>query len=464
MHRRVFLVKGMHCRSCEILLGGELKKMRGVEKVNVNFKTGRVEIFFADEIEQSRIANVVRAAGYSLSIGADGNDGKKKPWLSSDPKVYRTLAVSAIFLIILYFILRSLGLSSVNFGNGRPSSLLVVLTVGLTAGFSTCMALVGGLVLGFSARHTEKHPTATAAQKFRPHLFFNLGRIISYFILGGLIALIGEAFQLSGTVLGLITIAVGVVMLVLGVQLTELFPRLSGGVAVLPSSIGKALGMKGHETREYSHKNAIVGGALTFFLPCGFTQAMQLYAVTSGSFFSGALIMGIFALGTAPGLLGVGGLTSLVRGNAIKHFYRFAGALVFALAVVNMRNGLNLTGWGSISFPGNTESSVQTVAAPAKSSLENVELIGGVQVARMDQLANSYKPNSFVVKRSVPVKWIVTSKNPYSCAAALTMPAMGIQQYLEPGENIFEFTPQKTGNLNFSCSMGMYAGRFKVIE
>ena len=253
-------------------------------------------------------------------------------------------------------------------------------------------------------------------------------------------------------------------MLVLGMQLTELFPRLSGGVISLPSSIGKALGMKGHETREYSHKNAMVGGALTFFLPCGFTQAMQLYAVTSGSFLSGALIMGIFALGTAPGLLGIGGVTSLLKGNSIKHFYRFAGVLVFVLAVVNMRNGLNLTGWGSISFPKNTESSAPAAATPAKSSLKNVELIDGVQVARMDQVAYGYKPDYFEVKKGVKVRWIVDSKSQYSCAAALMLPAMGIQEYLNPGENVFEFTPQKAGNLNFSCSMGMYTGRFKVIE
>src|SRR3989344_5058005 len=463
MVKSLYIIKGMHCRSCEILLGGELKKMRGVEKVNVNFKTGRVEIISEAEIDRGKIANVVRATGYSLSDDTLEKDNVKT-LISNDPKVYRSLLISSIALVFLYLILRSLGLNNISFGNGQPSSLLVVLTVGLTAGFSTCMALVGGLVLGFAARHAEKHPTATTAQKFRPHLFFNFGRIISYFILGGIIALIGEAFQLSGTVLGLITIAVGIVMLVLGMQLTELFPRLSGGVISLPSSLGKALGMKGHETREYSHKNAMVGGALTFFLPCGFTQAMQLYAVTSGSFLSGALIMGIFALGTAPGLLGIGGVTSLLKGNSIKHFYRFAGVLVLALAVVNMRNGLNLTGWGSISFSKNTESSAPRAATPDKSSLKNVELIDGVQVARMDQVAYGYKPDYFEVKKGVKVRWIVDSKSQYSCAAALMLPAMGIQEYLNPGENVFEFTPQKTGNLNFSCSMGMYTGRFKVIE
>ena len=82
----------------------------------------------------------------------------------------------------------------------------------------------------------------------------------------------------------------------------------------------------------------------------------------------------------------------------------------------------------------------------------------------MDQVAYGYKPDYFEVKKGVKVRWIVDSKSQYSCAAALMLPAMGIQEYLNPGENVFEFTPQKAGNLNFSCSMGMYTGRFKVIE
>ncbi|NCP77121.1 sulfite exporter TauE/SafE family protein [bacterium] len=45
---------------------------------------------------------------------------------------------------------------------------------------------------------------------------------------------------------------------------------------------------------------ALGSGALTFFLPCGFTLAMQAYAITTGSFITGALTMMAFALGTAP--------------------------------------------------------------------------------------------------------------------------------------------------------------------
>lgn len=51
---------------------------------------------------------------------------------------------------------------------------------------------------------------------------------------------------------------------------------------------------------------APVVGALTFFLPCGFTQSMQLLALGSGSPVQGGIIMAAFALGTLPVLLAVG--------------------------------------------------------------------------------------------------------------------------------------------------------------
>lgn len=467
MDRKVFLIEGMHCRSCEILLGEKLRKISGVRKVNINAKTGKAEIFSDIDINIEKVENVVKDAGYSMG----GGDDSGKPWFNNDPKVYQNLVISVIILGTLYFVARAFGLGSIGFGNGKPSSLLVVFTIGLTAGVSTCMALVGGLVLGFAARHTEKHPNATSAQKFRPHLYFNLGRVLSYFLLGGVIALLGKAFQLSGTALGLITVAVGGVMFVLGVQLTELFPRLANGALTLPASIGKIFGLRGHESKEYSHTNAMIGGALTFFLPCGFTQAMQIYAVSSGSFITGALIMGIFALGTTPGLLGIGGVTSIVEGPWIKRFYRFIGVLVLALAIVNLTHGFNLLGWkrNVSNDTKSTDNSSSTTSNASKNSsssedLKNVTLENGVQIARMDQLANSYKPNSFVVKKGVPVKWIVTSKNPYSCAASLVMPSANISTYLESGENVLEFTPSKTGVMRFSCSMGMYTGSFKIVD
>ena len=86
-----------------------------------------------------------------------------------------------------------------------------------------------------------------------------------------------------------------------------------------------------------------------------------------------------------------------------------------------------------------------------------------VQVIYMDQVGAGYKPNSFTIKKDVPVKWIITSKS-QSCSASLYSKKLNINKELSPGENVIEFTATETGKITFSCYMGMYSGSFTVIN
>lgn len=445
-------IRGIHCRSCEILIEGKLKEIPHVNKVIVSYKSKNAIIFSDKPISEELLRHKIEDAGYS--VGADG----PKEWLTKNPIVYKELVKSFILILVLYLIAKSLGLFNISISSSNPSNLWIVLLVGITAGLSTCMALVGGLILGISAKHAEKHPEATSAEKFRPHLYFNFGRILSYFVLGGIIGLVGKAFQLSGTTLGSLTIFVGLVMLLLGIQLTELSPKLSGFSFTLPTGLSKFFGIKKHHQKEYSHKNSIITGTLTFFLPCGFTQAMQLYAMTTGSFIGGALIMATFAIGTAPGLLGIGGFTSIIKGSFAKRFFKFAGIIVILLALFNISNGLNLT--GITSKLANYSKNNNKVLA----NDPNVKIENGVQIIRMNQLSTGYSPKNFIIKKGIPAKWIINSKDPGSCAASLYSQKLNVRKYLNSGENIIEFTPTEIGKIPFSCSMGMYRGWFDVVE
>jgi plastocyanin len=248
-------------------------------------------------------------------------------------------------------------------------------------------------------------------------------------------------------------------MLVVGLQLTELFPRLSNVSFSLPSGISNFLGLKKQNNKEYSHLNSMLIGALTFFLPCGFTQAMQLYAMSTGSFWSGALIMGVFALGTAPGLLSIGGLTSIAKGPFARRFFKTAGVLVVALAVLNISNGLNLTGLGAGLFTRATKTtSASNISDP------NVKIENGVQIVSMDQTASGYSPNHFTIKQGIPVKWVITSYDQTTCAGDLYSKQLNIRTFLKAGENDFSFTPDEAGTITFMCSMGMYRGSFDVVN
>jgi sulfite exporter TauE/SafE/copper chaperone CopZ len=375
MGKIIIPIRGMHCASCEILIGEQLKNISGVTMVSVNQKRALAEITYCGaQPSNETIARSVQEAGYSVG------QKERLTWFSRNRADYRDLIRAGAILFVIYWFAKQFNLFSLDIGDSN-TGVAVALLVGLVAGVSTCMALVGGLVLGISARHAEMHPEATTMQKFRPHIYFNIGRIVGYAILGGLIGLVGKAFQPSVNLLGLLTMVVGGVMIFFGLKLIEIFPILKDKSITLPAGIAKFFGLN-KEMREYSHKGAMTTGALTFFLPCGFTQAMQLYAVSTGSFWQGMAIMGLFAVGTAPGLLGVGGMASIFKGRKARIFFMTAGLAVIVLGWYNVTNGSSLLS-GSVS----------------KTDTTTVET-GEAQEVRMTQSGGGYSPNVFTVEKA----------------------------------------------------------------
>lgn len=437
----------MHCRSCELLTEEEIAKVPGVAKVKTNFRTGSVEIFYQDkEPDGEAISEAVKNAGYEIGKGA-------RPWINRDIAAWSELLFAFGVVFVLFVLAKSFGLFDISLGSSEKlSSIPFVLLLGVVAGLSTCMAIVGGLVLAASARYSEMHPEATVRQKFLPNAYFNFGRIGGFIFFGAILGAAGSTFQLSSLSVGTLTVFVGSVMLLIGLQLLELFPRLSAWKLMLPKGIAKALGIQSHAKKEYSHSRVMMLGAATFFLPCGFTQAVQLFVVTQGSPIVGALTMGAFALGTAPGLLGIGGVAATAAGWFRRFFFKMAGLVVLALGAFNVENGFALVKLGPDQQAVDEESASVDVSAAA------------AQIVRVTQKGNGYFPSQITVKRGKPVRLIMDSQESYSCAVSFAVPKLGIRKTLSPGENVFEFTPEKSGPIPFSCSMGMYRGVINVID
>lgn len=439
MQKNKVLIQGMHCESCAIRIEQALNAIEGIEQVSVNREKGEAIIGFngpAPTYEQ--IEKAICDVGYSIGSAED------VPWISKRAKDYTHLLIGGVILGALYLIARMTGLLDLRLDT-TGENIWVALLVGLTAGVSSCMALIGGLTLGFSARHAELHPEATPLQNFRPHLFFNAGRLLGYALLGGFIGLIGSVISISTTILNLMAFAVGIVMVFLGLKLIDIFPILKNKTITLPKALSNVLGLRDSD-KEYSHSGAFIAGSLTFFLPCGFTQAMQLYAVSTGDFGKGALVMFLFAVGTTPGLLGIGWLSSVFKGLRARIFFATAGLVVIVMGSITIANALPPLPSLTQQHPAVTESILN----------------GGAQEVRMTQGPNGYSPNQFILKKGVPVRWIVDSTSQYSCANYLVMSDYDVRQTLKPGENVIEFTPTEDGKIPFACSMGMYRGTFIV--
>src|SRR5258708_6152629 len=127
----------------------------------------------------------------------------------------------------------------------------------------------------------------------------------------------------------------------LGLQMLRLLPALTRFLPTMPKSVSHFI----HDLAERdANGGAFVLGAATFFLPCGFTQALQLYVLAKGSFAIGALSMLAFSLGTLPALLSLSALSSLASGKLQRHFLKFAGVAVIVLGIANIQYGLVLAG------------------------------------------------------------------------------------------------------------------------
>jgi sulfite exporter TauE/SafE/copper chaperone CopZ len=446
-------IKGMHCASCELLIAEELELIPGVTSAQASLKTNSATIVSAEQVSDKDIESAVRAAGYEV-----GYESGQKPFFTHNERIWKDFAIGIIVVLGLYVLFQVLGIDKLTSSTSNSSSTgTMALLVGLTAGFSTCMALIGGLVISVAAKYAENHPTETAFQKFRPHLFFNAGRIVSFVVFGAVIGAIGSAVALKGSMLGFLTIAVGVVMLILGLQLTEIFPRITRGLT-LPSGLAKRLGINTRKEREYSHKNAFLMGAATFFLPCGFTQAMQLLAVSTGNPVQAAVIMGAFAIGTTPGLLTLGGLTSVVKGAFAQRFFRIVGVIVVAMALINFTNGFTLAGLNR--FLDSSKPMVNTAVQQESSE-------GSVILNTTFKLKEDIVPSTFTAKVGQKTTLVVDVKEDgQGCMSTIMIIGLDdTPQYLKKGKKIeLTFTATKPGTYTIACAMGVPRGSITVTE
>lgn len=353
---------------------------------------------------------------------------------------YLQIGSIAIILFGIYLILKEIDIFNFNVGVSDQMSYGLIFLIGLVASTSSCTAVTGGLLISLSTKYQ---------QKFKPFLLFNIGRIISYAILGGLAGMLGSLFSFSPKATGFITILAAIFMILIGLKILNLFPSLNKITPKMPAFVSEKLLSADKKSVPF------ILGALTFFLPCGFTQSLQLYAMSTGSFTEGALTMFFFALGTAPALLSLSLFSRFSKGVFSKVFLKFAGVLVLLLGFYNIQNGLFLSG-NSLKF-GTASNFDQTLEA-------EIKMEDGKQVIAMESGFYGYDPNEFVLKKGVPVRWEVSATTGGGCQDVLVVPDLEIVAYLKNGLNLIEFTPEKTGDLAFSCSMGMFRGNFTVVD
>ena len=444
-----FPVKGMTFRSCEARIGRFVGRLPGVEHVSASAAKGQVVVECLSPVSAASIMSAIGSAGYE--VGRDS-------WLATDPVVWGTAGFSVVVVLGLAIAAQLSGIGDLanSAGDISRGGVLVAMLLGLAAGVSTCMALVGGLVLGLSASYQAGRPAGTGrAAQMRPALVLVGGRIVGCTALGALLGVLGASVSMPPQLTAALMLGVSVVMLLLGARLTGLSPRLAGWSPTLPTSLGHRLGLSGEGgTGAHSDRRAATLGALSFFLPCGFTQAIQIFALSTGSPAYAAVLLGVFALGTAPGLLALAGLPLVVPSRVKPTLLRVVGIVVIGFAALNGGAGLRLSGFA-----------LPSVVGAARAADVDASIVGadGVERITTRQDAGAYSPSNVTIYAGYPVEWTVVSSNTSTCAASIFAPGVDIRSSLHKGPNTFSLPPLPAGVLRYTCAMGMYAAQITVV-
>lgn len=318
-----FHVSGTHCPSCKIFIEDTLNEQIGIKSTQVDLK--RETVSFETDLDDSqyKLAEVltekIKHNGYELSVEKKVRENK------NGGVIWKALPIGLAFLALFFFIQKS---GILNFGLGGTVTPVTSFIIGLIASVSSCLAVVGGLVLSLSATVSQDK-----VSDIKPMMLFHGGRLISFAVLGGVLGAVGSAIGISFTLTAILGIIASVVMIVLGLNLVGVFEK---NIIALPSNVFSFF-------RKVEHKTMapFLVGVGTFFLPCGFTQAMQVAALSSGSFLSGLLIMTAFALGTLPMLALLSfGSASFAQSKHAPLFFKSAGVVVIGLGTFALLAGL----------------------------------------------------------------------------------------------------------------------------
>ncbi len=323
MNTYTFHVSGTHCASCKIFIEDVLGEQELVRSVLVDLKKAIVEVEVNGDQDPEELAklltSLIQANGYTLSV-------EKTATLKQGSDVIWQALPIGLGLLALFFLLQKSGI--LNLGIGGQVTPVTSFVIGLIASVSSCLAIVGGLVLSLSAKISQDTINDT-----KTFTLFHTGRLVSFALLGGVLGAVGGVIGMNFTLTAILGLLASIVMLLLGLNLVGVFTKTT---VALPSGLFNFF-------RKIEHRTftPLILGFATFFLPCGFTQSMQVSALGSGSFVSGSLIMFAFALGTLPMLLLLSfGSASFAHSKYSPLFFKSAGVVVLGLGLFAFLAGL----------------------------------------------------------------------------------------------------------------------------
>lgn len=405
-------VEGMTCEHCENSVKHALKGMKKIKNLKVDHVKGILS-YDSDVDYSSEIIRRLSSTPYSI--------------VAKKEVLQKTTQFTLIMILILAFsgiLYNKFSLSAFSTEIGLSGAFIF----GLITSFH-CMGMCGGIAV-------TQIQSEVASQNITKSLIYNFSRIMTYALIGGTIGAIGQGLSLSFQSKGLIFLAIGGFMLVMGAKNIGLIKLR---IPVLKFGFSK----KGNK------HSSVITGVLNGFMPCGPLQTMQVIALSTMSFMGGFTMMLAYGLGTVPMMFLFANVGSLIGKKYHGQLVKASGILVIVMAMSVIGQGVNALGL--------------TVPVVESNSVGYATVVDGVQIVDME-INGYYDISDVKVKKDMPVRIVMNATRLNGCIDTITIPEYNIAKGLILGENIMEFTPTSAGNLRLTCWMSMVSTSLEVTE
>lgn len=421
-------VEDMSCASCEQKIYKRLVKLKGIKELNVSYKDSCVVLEYdKNMITLEQIENEIEAVGYTVKK----QKGKNCKFLG------------IVFIIVSLFLVveNTIGFNFIPSVN-QSMSYGMLFFIGLLTSVH-CIAMCGGINLSQSIDKNSNEVSLLG--RIKSPILYNTGRVISYTVIGGIVGIIGQVLSPTGFFKGVIALIAGLFMVIMGLNMLNIFPKLRKFNIKMPTFIIKRI------SKLKIKNSALYVGLLNGLMPCGPLQSMQIYALGTDTAIEGALSMMFFSLGTVPLMIGVGIFSTFLSKSFAKQMIRVGATLVLVLGVVMFNRGLNLAGV-STDFFNSTHA-------------ENIAIVQEEKQIVYSKISSGSYP-TITVQEGIPVEWNIKvgDKDLNGCNNPITLPSYGVEKELEVGDNIISFTPEKEGKYVYTCWMGMISGTIEVVK
>ena len=420
-------ISGITCDNCRNKIQKELLNIKEIKDVKIVSNIAKITL--SKKIDETKIIKIINELGYFTTKDYISENIKD---IDSDVKL-KELIIIFIFILLLMFLIKKI--FGYNIFNTIPSiddniTYGMLFLTGLLTSIH-CISMCGAINLMTTFNRENK------VNLKRP-ILYNLGRLLSYTLLGGIVGLIGSIISISETVNGLIIIFASVIMLLMSLNMLNIInfklPRLISFKSKVKTS------------------NSFIIGLLNGLMPCGPLQAMQVYALSTGSFIKGSISMFLFCLGTIPLMLGIGVIFNVVKGRKRVILNKVASVLILLLSVAMLFRGISTLG---INY---------TALFNDYGNYTASTIYNDYQEVKINLSYGSY--DDIIVQKGKKVRLIINVSKKYltGCNNVLLINEFKIKKKLEEGENIIEFTPEKIGTYSMNCWMNMITNNIKVID